>query len=155
MSKSVLVILIYLNCPLFCIHSSKCRVLLLCPPGTIPPWLEGALYRDGPGVLNIGDTWYHHVFDGMAVLHKFAIKVRTNFASEIVFALYYIKSKELTLKKCVILRSRTARQRTHLVFWTATRIKRTLLQIELSLMNSGQGLILILARQSYRSMSTS
>ncbi|ROT75094.1 hypothetical protein C7M84_006380 [Penaeus vannamei] len=44
--------------------------------GEIPQWLEGSLYRDGPGVLNIGDTWYHHVFDGMAVLHKFSIKVR-------------------------------------------------------------------------------
>lgn len=42
--------------------------------GEIPSWLEGNLYRDGPGVLNIGDTWYHHVFDGMAVLHKFSIK---------------------------------------------------------------------------------
>lgn len=42
--------------------------------GEIPAWLEGSLYRDGPGVLNIGDTWYHHVFDGMAVLHKFSIK---------------------------------------------------------------------------------
>ncbi|XP_047468958.1 carotenoid-cleaving dioxygenase, mitochondrial-like [Penaeus chinensis] len=42
--------------------------------GEIPQWLEGSLYRDGPGVLNIGDTWYHHVFDGMAVLHKFSIK---------------------------------------------------------------------------------
>ncbi|KAG7178077.1 Beta,beta-carotene 9',10'-oxygenase-like 1 [Homarus americanus] len=42
--------------------------------GIIPQWLEGDLYRDGPGVLNIGDTWYHHIFDGMAVLHKFSIK---------------------------------------------------------------------------------
>ncbi|XP_071519059.1 LOW QUALITY PROTEIN: carotenoid-cleaving dioxygenase, mitochondrial-like [Panulirus ornatus] len=42
--------------------------------GAIPGWLEGSLYRDGPGVINIGDTWYHHIFDGMAVLHKFSIK---------------------------------------------------------------------------------
>ncbi|CAL4069525.1 unnamed protein product, partial [Meganyctiphanes norvegica] len=42
--------------------------------GEIPAWLEGSLYRDGPGVLNIGDSWYHHYFDGMAVIHKFHIK---------------------------------------------------------------------------------
>ncbi|CAL4122786.1 unnamed protein product [Meganyctiphanes norvegica] len=42
--------------------------------GEIPEWLEGSLYRDGPGILNIGDTWYHHYFDGMAVIHKFNVK---------------------------------------------------------------------------------
>ncbi|CAL4122787.1 unnamed protein product [Meganyctiphanes norvegica] len=42
--------------------------------GEIPKWIEGSLYRDGPGVLNIGETWYEHYFDGMAVLHKFHIK---------------------------------------------------------------------------------
>ncbi|XP_063612171.1 beta,beta-carotene 15,15'-dioxygenase-like [Penaeus indicus] len=42
--------------------------------GEIPLWLEGNLFRNGPGVLNIGDTWYNHLFDGMAVLHKFTIK---------------------------------------------------------------------------------
>lgn len=42
--------------------------------GEIPQWLEGNLFRNGPGVLNIGDTWYNHLFDGMAVLHKFTIK---------------------------------------------------------------------------------
>ncbi|CAL4145028.1 unnamed protein product [Meganyctiphanes norvegica] len=42
--------------------------------GEIPSWVEGNLYRDGPGVFNIGDTWYKHFFDGMAVIHKFHIK---------------------------------------------------------------------------------
>ncbi|XP_076031464.1 carotenoid-cleaving dioxygenase, mitochondrial-like [Oratosquilla oratoria] len=61
--------------------------------GEIPSWLEGNLFRDGPGVLNIGDTWYHHVFDGMAVLHKFSIKNgEATYMSRILESDSYIKN---------------------------------------------------------------
>ena len=42
--------------------------------GKIPDWLEGSLYRNGPGKYEIGDKAYFHLFDGLACLHKFTIK---------------------------------------------------------------------------------
>ncbi|KAK4884106.1 hypothetical protein RN001_000377 [Aquatica leii] len=42
--------------------------------GTIPKWLSGVLYRNGPGLLEIGDYKFGHLFDGMALLHRFSIK---------------------------------------------------------------------------------
>ena len=41
--------------------------------GNIPPWLKGNLYRNGPGKFEIGDTKYNHLFDGLALLHRFHI----------------------------------------------------------------------------------
>jgi carotenoid cleavage dioxygenase-like enzyme len=41
--------------------------------GTIPPWLEGALIRNGPARFEGGDTQVRHWFDGSAMLHKFAL----------------------------------------------------------------------------------
>ena len=42
--------------------------------GTIPDWLEGSLYRNGPGMYEVGETKYNHFFDGLAKVHKFKIK---------------------------------------------------------------------------------
>ncbi|XP_045447631.1 carotenoid isomerooxygenase-like [Melitaea cinxia] len=42
--------------------------------GTVPSWLSGTLIRNGPGTIKIGSTEYSHVFDGSALLHRFAIK---------------------------------------------------------------------------------
>ena len=41
--------------------------------GTIPPWLSGRLIRNGPGLFEVGDTKYVHLFDGLALLHSFTI----------------------------------------------------------------------------------
>nr|QNU40510.1 EcBCO-like2 [Palaemon carinicauda] len=41
--------------------------------GTIPEWLEGRLTRNGPGMLEVGDTQYRHLFDSLAMLHQFNI----------------------------------------------------------------------------------
>ena len=41
--------------------------------GTIPPWLSGRLIRNGPGLLEVGDTKYNHLFDGLALIHSFTI----------------------------------------------------------------------------------
>ena len=58
--------------------------------GTIPPWLRGSLYRNGPGVNRIpldsaegkeagNDSFaFSHWFDGLTVLHKFAIQPPTS-----------------------------------------------------------------------------
>ncbi|CAG7734633.1 unnamed protein product, partial [Allacma fusca] len=42
--------------------------------GKIPKWLEGTLITNGPGIKNIGDQGYNHLFDGLAVLHRYLIK---------------------------------------------------------------------------------
>ncbi|XP_039751463.1 carotenoid isomerooxygenase [Pararge aegeria] len=42
--------------------------------GTIPSWIKGTLLRNGPGCKKIGDCQYKHVFDGLAIIHRFAVK---------------------------------------------------------------------------------
>lgn len=42
--------------------------------GIIPKWLNGTLYRNGPGRFDFGDKSYSHLFDGQACIHKFAIR---------------------------------------------------------------------------------
>ncbi|XP_064482716.1 beta,beta-carotene 15,15'-dioxygenase-like [Ornithodoros turicata] len=41
--------------------------------GSIPSWLRGCLLRNGPGMLDVGPDRYNHVFDGLAMLQRFAI----------------------------------------------------------------------------------
>ncbi|XP_040921779.1 beta,beta-carotene 15,15'-dioxygenase [Toxotes jaculatrix] len=42
--------------------------------GSIPSWLQGTLLRNGPGIFSVGDTSYHHWFDGMAFMNSFTFK---------------------------------------------------------------------------------
>ncbi len=42
--------------------------------GTLPPWLEGTLVRNGPARFAIGTETYRHWFDGLAMLHRFDIR---------------------------------------------------------------------------------
>lgn len=41
--------------------------------GTVPDWLTGDLIRNGPAKWRVGDKRMNHWFDGMAMLHRFAI----------------------------------------------------------------------------------
>lgn len=41
--------------------------------GEIPRWINGSLLQNGPGAYKIGDVMLNHVFDGMALLHRFNI----------------------------------------------------------------------------------
>src|SRR5215207_10169233 len=41
--------------------------------GAFPPWLNGALLRTGPAKFEVGSRSYNHWFDGLAMLHKFAL----------------------------------------------------------------------------------
>jgi carotenoid cleavage dioxygenase-like enzyme len=41
--------------------------------GSIPEWVNGALFRNGPGRYRFGDKVYRHTFDGMATVNKFQI----------------------------------------------------------------------------------
>ncbi|KAJ8376448.1 hypothetical protein SKAU_G00070280 [Synaphobranchus kaupii] len=42
--------------------------------GRIPPWLRGSLLRLGPGLFEVGDEPFYHLFDGQALMHKFDFK---------------------------------------------------------------------------------
>ncbi|XP_060027971.1 beta,beta-carotene 15,15'-dioxygenase [Erinaceus europaeus] len=42
--------------------------------GRIPPWFQGTLLRNGPGMHTVGEASYNHWFDGLALLHSFTIK---------------------------------------------------------------------------------
>uniref|UniRef100_A0AAR2KGL1 Retinoid isomerohydrolase RPE65 b n=1 Tax=Pygocentrus nattereri TaxID=42514 RepID=A0AAR2KGL1_PYGNA len=42
--------------------------------GVIPAWLNGSLLRLGPGLFEIGDEPFYHLFDGQALMHKFDLK---------------------------------------------------------------------------------
>lgn len=39
--------------------------------GQVPVWLEGSLFRNGPGIFTVGESHLRHLFDGFAVLHRF------------------------------------------------------------------------------------
>ncbi|KAK3770940.1 hypothetical protein RRG08_032874 [Elysia crispata] len=41
--------------------------------GEVPKWIDGSLYRDGPGLFKIGPTAWNHLFDGYAVLQRWTI----------------------------------------------------------------------------------
>lgn len=41
--------------------------------GEVPKWLNGVMYRNGPGRYVFGDIHYNHLFDGQACVHKFKI----------------------------------------------------------------------------------
>lgn len=39
--------------------------------GAFPQWLDGALFRNGPGLFEAGDDLLRHQFDGPAMFHRF------------------------------------------------------------------------------------
>jgi beta,beta-carotene 9',10'-dioxygenase len=41
--------------------------------GALPSWLKGALLRTGPSKFEVGERTYNHWFDGLAMLHRFAL----------------------------------------------------------------------------------
>ena len=41
--------------------------------GTLPSWLQGTLLRTGPSKFEVGERTYNHWFDGLAMLHRFAL----------------------------------------------------------------------------------
>jgi carotenoid cleavage dioxygenase-like enzyme len=46
-----------------------------CPvEGTIPSWLSGTLFRNGPGQFEVDDQSLNHWFDGLAMLRRFRIE---------------------------------------------------------------------------------
>ena len=51
----------------------KWLFFLVCFLGSVPDWLDGTLYRNGPGKLYHGEESFRHLFDGDAILQAFRI----------------------------------------------------------------------------------
>lgn len=49
----------------------ECSAIALKAEGTLPPWLTGALLRNGPAKFEVRGQSYRHWFDGLAMLHRF------------------------------------------------------------------------------------
>ena len=49
------------------------KPVALTVTGTLPSWLKGTLLRTGPSKFEVGPRTYNHWFDGLAMLHRFAI----------------------------------------------------------------------------------
>ena len=55
--------------------------------GTLPPWLHGALLRNGPARFEAGAQGMRHWFDGLAMLHRFTLG-----AGRVAYANRYVRS---------------------------------------------------------------
>ncbi|MFW6003013.1 MAG: carotenoid oxygenase family protein [Halanaeroarchaeum sp.] len=42
--------------------------------GAVPDWLDGTLYRNGPGQFEVGETGFDHWFDGLAMVRRFSFR---------------------------------------------------------------------------------
>ncbi|UQZ82612.1 Carotenoid cleavage oxygenase [Paenibacillus konkukensis] len=42
--------------------------------GSVPGWLSGTLFRNGPAKFSTQQGWHTHWFDGLAMLHKFTFR---------------------------------------------------------------------------------
>jgi carotenoid cleavage dioxygenase-like enzyme len=42
--------------------------------GEIPEWVNGTLFRNGPGRFDYGDKSLKHLFDGHSCIHKFKVE---------------------------------------------------------------------------------
>ncbi|XP_026871840.2 retinal Mueller cells isomerohydrolase isoform X3 [Electrophorus electricus] len=75
--------------------------------GEIPAWLHGSLLRLGPGLFEIGDEPFLHLFDGQALMHKFDLK-----AGHVTYYRKFIRTdayvRALTEKRIVITEFGTA-----------------------------------------------
>jgi beta,beta-carotene 9',10'-dioxygenase len=60
----------------------------LAVQGELPRWLEGALLRTGPSKFEVGACTYNHWFDGLAMLHRFALS-----DGGVTYANRFLKSK--------------------------------------------------------------
>ena len=64
--------------------------------GNIPPDLLGTLFRNGPGLLDIGDSAIHHPFDGDGMISAFSFKDgKAYYRNRFVKTEAYVKEQEV------------------------------------------------------------
>ncbi|XP_051895743.1 carotenoid-cleaving dioxygenase, mitochondrial-like [Pristis pectinata] len=59
--------------PLFMTVEETPEPIVANVKGNIPKWIRGSLLRNGPGKYEFGNDRYAHLFDGMALMHRFNI----------------------------------------------------------------------------------
>lgn len=63
--------------------------------GTVPEWLNGSLFRNGPAGFEVGKQSYRHWFDGLGMLHRFTIKNgRVSYTNRYVRSPAYLAARE-------------------------------------------------------------
>jgi beta,beta-carotene 9',10'-dioxygenase len=63
--------------------------------GTLPVWLAGSLFRNGPAKFEVGTQQYRHWFDGLAMLHRFTFQAgNVSYANAFVQSPAYLKAKK-------------------------------------------------------------
>jgi carotenoid cleavage dioxygenase-like enzyme len=71
------------------------RVDSLPLTGALPEWLTGSLVRTGPSKWEVGERTMNHWFDGLAMLHRFAIgDGRVSYASRFLEGKAYRAARE-------------------------------------------------------------
>jgi carotenoid cleavage dioxygenase-like enzyme len=60
--------------------------------GTVPDWLDGTLYRNGPGRFEVGDRRVTHQFDGLAKIYKFRFS-----RGKVHYATKFLKSAQYNM----------------------------------------------------------
>ncbi|XP_070533137.1 beta,beta-carotene 15,15'-dioxygenase-like isoform X1 [Ptychodera flava] len=69
--------------------------------GEVPKWIDGSLYRNGPGLFEIGNDKYNHIFDGLSLLHRFNIKDgQVTYQSRFLRSDHYNKNMEANRIVC-------------------------------------------------------
>ncbi|KAM9767080.1 beta,beta-carotene 15,15'-dioxygenase [Menidia menidia] len=56
--------------------------------GALPPWLQGTLLRNGPGLFSVGTSEYNHWFDGLSLIHSFTFR-----DGEVTYRSKFLKSE--------------------------------------------------------------
>ena len=56
-----------------CSFPNSCWYPTYVLSGEIPSWIDGSLFRNGPGKYELGDQQVEHLFDGLSVVHRFHI----------------------------------------------------------------------------------
>lgn len=61
--------------------------------GNIPKWVNGSLFRNGPGQFEFNNKFYSHLFDGAAVVNKFEINDgKVYFSNRHIDSVFYKKA---------------------------------------------------------------
>ena len=63
--------------------------------GTIPAWVRGKLYRNGPALFDFGDDTANHWFDGQAMIHCFNFHGSDNEETEVAYSNRFLDTTNL------------------------------------------------------------
>jgi carotenoid cleavage dioxygenase-like enzyme len=75
------------------IRQSTAKPVQAAVKGNLPKWLNGSLFRNGPGRFEFENKYYNHLFDGAACVNKFEIKDgNVFFSNKLLETVFYKES---------------------------------------------------------------